>query len=169
MCEPTTLLIASTAMMAAGQMVQGVNNAASMRYRAKVGEQNAGMERAAARDALDRGAIEEQRQYRANSQRMGDLRLRQAASGIDMDIGSSAQLEDNYAQVGWEDAQTVRENAAREAKGYEINAWNASAGAAADRSAAKGAMWQTAFDVGGTLLSGAQQYRKMRAPQAAYG
>lgn len=169
MCEPTTLIIAATAMQTAGQIVQGVNTAKQMRYSAKINEINANMDRKAAQDALDRGRIEEQRQYRRNSQRMGAIRAAQAANGIETEFGSASDVQFDAKQIGWEDADTIRQNAAREATGFEINAWNREAQAKADRAGAKAAMWNTVFDVGSTILGGAQQYRKAKAPQASGG
>ena len=154
--------MAATAMQTAGTIVSGVNQAKASKYSAKVREQNAAMDRAAARDAVERGQIEEQKQYRDNAQRQGAQRAAMAANGIDVDFGSAAIIQDDAKRIGWMDAQTVRENARREVKGYEISAFNNDAGAATDRANAKSAMWSTVFDAGGTMLGGAQQYRKLK-------
>lgn len=164
MCEPATLAIVGTAVATAGTVVAGVNQSNMQRYQAKIAERNAAIERNAAQDALERGRIEEQRQYRKNAQRLGAQRAAMAANGIEVDFGSALDLQTDTKQVGWEDAQTIRENSMREAKGYEIRAWNSEAEASAKRSAASATLFQTAFDAGSTMLSGAQQYRKLQAP-----
>lgn len=165
MCLPAApLLIASTALSAGSALVGGLQSAAASRYSAKIGQANADRDRAAAQDALKRGGIEEQRQYQRNAQRMGMQRASMAASGLDLGFGTPMDIIEDTARVGWEDAQTVRENAAREATGYEIRAWNADAQASADKANAKAAVWSAALDAGGTVLSGAQQYRKLKAP-----
>lgn len=144
-------------------MVKGVNGANALRYKAKVDDRNAALDRASAQDALERGRIEEGRQGRKTGQLVGQQRAAMAANGVEVDFGSAADLQADTRQVGFEDAQTIRENAARESKGYEISAWNQKASGAANRSAAGAAMWATAFDAGSTMLSGAQQYRKLQA------
>lgn len=164
MCEPvsltTGLMIASSALTATGAVMQGVSTRNSMRYKAAMGERNAALDRAAARDALKRGEIENRRQQQRTAQRLGAQRAGLAASGLDVDFGSAGELQDDTRRMGWEDSQTVRENAMREARGYEISAWNRDAGAAADRATGSAAMWSAAMDAGGSLLTGAQQVRK---------
>lgn len=153
-------------MQTVGGIVSGVNSAKAMKYQAKVADQNAQIDRAASIDALERGEIEEQRQYRRNAAALGAQRAAQAANGISTEFGSAADVQLDTKRVGWEDAQTVRENAVRESQGFEIRAWNSQAGAAASRANAKSAMWATAFDAGSNILGGAQQYRKAQAAKA---
>lgn len=169
MCEPTTLIIAATAMQTVGTVVQGVNQSKALKYRANMAERNAAMDRAAAQDAVERGRIEEMRENRRTAQRLGAQRAAMAANGVEVDFGSAADLQEDTRMIGWEDASTIRENAMREAKGYEISAWNSEADAANSRAGAKAAIWQTVFDAGSTMLSGAQQYRKAQAPRQAAG
>jgi len=163
MCPPPVLLLAATAVSAMGTVVSGIGQAQSQRFAAKVADRNAALDRRAAQDALERGRIEEQRQYRKNAQVMGAQRAAMAANGIEVDFGSAADLQRDTKEVGWQDAQTIRENAMREGRGFEINAWNSEAQASASRSAANAAMVGTVFDVGSTVLSGAQKYRKAQA------
>lgn len=171
MCEPisltTGLLIASTAVSTLGTVVAGTQAAGAAKYRANVANQNAQIERAAARDALERGAQEEQRQYRRNAQRQGEIRAAQAANGLEVDFGTNADIADDAKRIGLEDAATVRENARRESRGYDIRAWNSSAGAAAAKGEAKAAIWATVFDAGSTMLSGATQFAKAGAASKA--
>lgn len=150
-------------MQVMGTVAGGVSQANSMKYQAKVAEQNAQIDRAASRDALERGSEEEARQYRRNAAVQGAQRAAMAANGIDVDFGSAADLQLDTKRVGWQDAQTVRENANRESSGYEINAWNNQASAVNSRYGAKATMWATAFDAGGQILGAAQQYRKGQA------
>lgn len=165
MCVPAVpLMIAATAVGTLGSVVSGVNQANSYRYQAKMQDRNAALDRNAAQDALARGRVEEERQGRRTQQLVGQQRAAMAANGIEVDFGSAASLQDDTRMIGFEDAQTIRENAARESKGYEIRAWNSRAGASANRSNASGALWATAFDAGSKLLAGAQSYRKMQAP-----
>ncbi len=148
---------------AAGTVVGGVNEAKALRYRAKVDERNAALDRASAQDALKRGRIEEERQGRRTAQLIGQQRAAAAANGVEVDFGSMGDLQGDSRMLGYEDARTLRENSSRESRGYEINAWNRQASASANRAAASATMWKTAFDAGGQLLSGASQTSKLRA------
>jgi hypothetical protein len=62
---------------------------------------------------------------------------------------------------------TVRENAMREARGFEIRAWNAETRSNQAKAEGKAAMVGAIFDAGANLLSSAQQFRKMQAPRRA--
>lgn len=157
------MAIAAAGIAAAGSIVSGVNQANQMRYSARVADANAAMDRAAAQDALDRGAKEEQRQYRKTAQLLGAQRAAMAANGLEVDFGSAAAIQTDTKTIGWEDAATIRENATREAKGYEISAANNNDKAVASRAGAKAAIIGGVFDAGSTMLSGAAQSRRMKA------
>lgn len=148
-------------------VAQGVATAKSSRYRAQIADRNAAMDRNSAQDALARGRIQEERQGRRTRQLVGEQRVAMAANGVEVDFGSAGALQDDTRMIGFEDAQTIRENAARESQGYEIRAWNSRADAVNERANAKAALWSTALDAGSTMLAGAQQYRRMRAPTLA--
>lgn len=163
MCDPISLTIAATAVAAGGQIVQGVGQAQQSRYEAQIYDRNTALDREQAQDALARGRIDEARQYRKNAQLMGAQRAAAAANGIETDFGSMGDLQGDTKRLGWEDAATIRENAIRETKGYEIQAYNSQAKAASARSAASGALIGTVFNVGSTILAGATQTSKLKA------
>lgn len=163
MCEPATLALAAAAVTAAGTIVSGVNTRKSLRYAAKISDRNAALDRAAAQDALERGRIEEERQGRRTRALLGDQRAAAAANGVEVDFGSMGYLQDDTRMVGFEDAQTIRQNAMRESKGYEISAWNRKADASAKRAQGGAAMWASVFEAGGTLLNAGSQFGKAQA------
>lgn len=168
MCDPVSISLGvGAALSATGSVMGGISADQQGHYAAKIADQNAKMDHLSSRDALERGRIEEQRQYRHNARAMGAQRVAIAANGIELDFGTAADLQTDTARAGWEDAQTIRENAVREAKGFEISAWNHTAQASADRAQGNAAMWKGVFDAGGTLLSSASQIGKYRAGQAA--
>lgn len=160
MCEPVSLGIAAASVLAAGKVVEGINTGRSLRYQARLAERNAALDRAAAQDALERGRVEEMRQGRKTAQMVGAQRAAIAANGVEVDFGSMGDVTDDTRMVGFEDARTIRQNAARESKGYEISAWNRTADASAKKSQAGAAVWASAFDAAGTLLSAGSQYKK---------
>lgn len=100
--------------------------AASMQgeYTARIDEQNAGIADMQAKDATDRGTIEEQRQRLGTRQNIGSTRAAQAAQGVDISSGSAADVQASEAGLGELDALTIRNNAARESWGYNVDAAN---------------------------------------------
>jgi hypothetical protein len=163
LCEPATIALAAAAVTATGKIVEGVNTRKGLRYQAKIADRNAALDRAAAADALERGRVEEMRQGRKTAQLIGAQRAAIAANGVEVDFGSMGDVTADTRMIGFEDAQTIRKNAARESKGYEISAWNRKADASAKRAQGGAAMWASAFDAAGTLLSAGSQYKKAKA------
>lgn len=163
MCDPVTLLAAGTLTSAVSTMAGGIAQAGGMKYQAKLAEQNAALDRANAQDAMKRGAIEEQRQYTRNAQRLGAQRAALAANGVEVEFGSAADLQEDTRRIGQEDAATVRENAIREVRGFEIRSWNQRAEAAAQRANATNTLITSALDTGSTLLGGAEKWKNMKA------
>lgn len=163
MCEPATLTLIAAGVAAAGTVVTGVMAYQQHQYQKKVAHRNEDLATEAAKDALARGKIEEQRQYRRTSQMLGAQRAAMAANGIDVDFGSAAAVTRDTMTFGQEDAATIRENTIRETKGYEINAMNFGAEAQSQGMQATGALVSSAFSAGSTLLGGASQYGKLKA------
>lgn len=94
-------------------------------YEAAIHEQNADIAEAQARDAIERGKTKEGRFRRDVSQLKGSQRARLAAQGIDISSGSAGYLQADTAVIGEVDALTIRNNAAREAWGFKVQAADA--------------------------------------------
>lgn len=95
-------------------------------YQKTIFDQNAKMADLQATDALQRGQLAEQRSRLETRQQIGSTRADLAAQGIDVGSGSAADVQASQAGVGELDALTIRNNAAREAYGYKVEALNAS-------------------------------------------
>lgn len=85
---------------------------------------NAVYSRFRAQDALDRGAKEAYRYGQQSKVLMGQQRAALAAQGIDVDSGSSAEIQDQTRRVALEDMQTIQNNAWRESFGLQFEASN---------------------------------------------
>lgn len=72
--------------------------------------------RKAAFDDMERGVEAETMHRRELQQRAADAEARMAGAGIDISRGSAASLLDDFAEVEFLDARTIRENARREAQ-----------------------------------------------------
>ncbi|HKA75346.1 MAG TPA: hypothetical protein VKE26_26320 [Xanthobacteraceae bacterium] len=89
---------------------------------AELAEYNAAVADVQARDAVARGAIEEQQFRRDLDVLIGAQRAGYAAGNIDVGYGSAVDVQADAAFLGELDALTIRTNAAREAWGYQVEA-----------------------------------------------
>ena len=103
-----------------------------------------------ARDAVNRGNIEQEKQRQKTQQMMGAQRAAMGASGAQADSGSFGNVLLDTATTGEQDAQTIRTNALRSAWGLETEA---------DQTRWKGEQAKKAsrYRAAGTILSGAGQ------------
>lgn len=83
---------------------------------------NAGIADWQAQDALERGAVEEKRLRRRTEQVIGSQRTGLAAQGVDVNRGSALDVQADAAYLGELDALTIKNNAAKEAWGYKVQA-----------------------------------------------
>lgn len=91
-------------------------------YASAAYSQNAGLAEQQAADAIARGVESESRFRTEVKGAVGSSRASQAAQGIDVGAGSAVDVQHDIAAVGELDALTIRNNAAREAWGYQTQA-----------------------------------------------
>ena len=155
MCELTTMLmIGSTVMGAAGAVQQGKAANASAQYNAQVADMNAKLSESQARDAVARGAIDEQQQRMKTSLTLGQQRAAMAANGVDLKFGSPLDALVDTATMGELDALTIRTNTYREERDIRQQGLNAQGQASmmrAEGAAAKSGGYLSAM---GTVLGG---------------
>ena len=85
-------------------------------------ERNAGFADWQAEDALARGAINEKRARQHTEEVIGAQRTSFAVQHVDVNLGSALDVQADAAYLGELDALTIRNNAAKEAYGYEVQA-----------------------------------------------
>lgn len=174
MCDlMMALTLSSTLLGAAGAVQQGQATAASSRYNAQVQEMNATLADRRAKDALERGAVEEQRKRQQVAGLQGQQKAAMAANGVDLTFGSPLDTIVDSAVMGEMDALTIRTNTAREAYDYKVGAVNQRAGATMSRAAADNAETSGYLGAAGTILGGAgrayQGYRTGNFGSFGYG
>lgn len=98
---------------------------ASLMYEADTEGQNVEIARLMGRDALQRGLLDEWSFRRDASQVQGQQRARLGSSGADVNTGSAAYLQEEMIVATDLDALAIRQNAGREAYGYEVEAYAA--------------------------------------------
>lgn len=110
------------ALTAAAGAYTAYSQAQAGRFNQKVARYNAAVAEAQASDALARGAVAEQR-YRGQVRTLiGSQRAGYAGQGVDVSRGSAARTQERTAEIGEQDAITIRNNAAREAWGFQVQA-----------------------------------------------
>lgn len=125
---------------AAGKMQQGKIDAATA-------ETNKRLALAQANDELLRGTIEESRYRRQIAMIAGQQRADLGARNVTAS-GTALDILSDTAQIGEEDIQTIRNNAARGAWGYRNQASEASRWGANQQSNARGAAFGTLLTAG---------------------
>lgn len=103
---------------------QASASSAAGQYAARVDEQNAKQADAQSADALLRGQAAVQRRGLETRQQIGSTRAAMAAQGVDVSSGSAADVQSSEAAIGKIDETTLRNNAAREAWGYQVEGIN---------------------------------------------
>lgn len=119
------LMAMSTASTIGGALDQRRAGAAAERqgeYEGGLLDANAGLADAGAADAIARGREAEGRQRGQIRRLAGGQRAALGGSGIDIDSGSALDVVRNDATMGELDALTIRNNARREAWGYQVQA-----------------------------------------------
>lgn len=167
MCGPALPIIAA-GMAAASAITGGLAANSQARFKAKIAERNAAMEREAAQQALQNGREANLDHYRKLGQLKGAQRARAAAGGVGVDFGTATWVQDDAAMLGREDAQRIYRQTVQDVRGRDIQASNFMGEANAQRSAGTMALIKAGLDAGGSLLDGANQYKNLKPKTLTY-
>ena len=155
MCElMTAMMIGSTLMGGIGAIQQGQAASASGKYNAQVADMNAKMADRAAKDALERGKLEEQKQRQKTAGLMGQQTAAMAANGLDIGFGSPLDTLVDTATLGELDALTIRSNSYREERDIRQQGANYRGQAGMYRAGASSALTGGYLNAAGTFLGG---------------
>lgn len=170
MCDFGIILTAASTMIgAAGQVQQANAQADAEEYNAKVADMNATLSERRARDALERGKLEEQQKRREVAQIEGRQKAAMAANGVDLSFGSPLDTLVDTAVMGELDALTIRSNTAREAYDHQVAAVNGRADANLRRMNASATKKGGNLAAFGTILTGAGKAYGQSTGSLAYG
>lgn len=150
-------------MAAASAGIGALSANAQARYRAKIADRNAAMDREAAQQEILNTREEALSHYRKVSQLKGQQRAIAAANGVDLGFGTAADVLADSEMLSREDVSRIYKRGAERTRGFEISASNNTAEAGASRQAGTGALIKGVFDMGSSVLSGASQYNSMQA------
>lgn len=166
MCGPLAvpLAIAATAMSAGGKLMEGAGQSAQFKYQASIDKTNASLAEGQARDSIANTNLEAQRRYRELSQTKGAQQAAMGANGVDLNFGSSVDVQRDTAMIGNEDVGQLYKAGHERTKGFEINAFNYNSQATANTAKSSSAMQGGIFGALSTALGGASQISGMRKP-----
>jgi uncharacterized protein YfaS (alpha-2-macroglobulin family) len=156
-CGPALPLVAA-GLAAAGTITSALSANAQARYKAKIDERNAAMEREAAQQSILNTQQDALAHYRKVAALKGAQRAQAAANGVGVDFGTAADVLGDTELLSREDVGRIYKQGQQRTRGFEIQASNDLGDASASRQAGTGALISGAFNAGGTLLGGAQQY-----------
>ena len=156
MCFATAALIAGgigAATTAVGTVEGGQATANAANYSAQVARNNAAIANQNADYAIAAGQQKAATESLKNAATMGKIKANQAASGIDVNTGSAAKVQESAREVGALDTATVLNNAELTAYGYRSNATSFTAQAGLDTLEAEQAPLGADIGAVGTGLS----------------
>lgn len=137
MCDPITAFAVAAGVGAYGAYSSSQSAKAQAEYQAEVERNNAKIAAYQRDDAIARGGEEANRVQREAERMRGAQVVRLASNGLDISSGTPLAMIEDTVFFGQEDAATARNNAAREAWGYDVQRHNALASASMYSSAAK--------------------------------
>jgi len=165
---------AGLAMMGGSSLVSGLTNASALKsqaeYQRQQGEINAQLADMQAGDVIARGDVDATKAIKAGDRMVGEQRAALAASGVDVNYGSSLDAQNDTKASAMADARTIKSNAWREAWGIKTQANTATAQAGFNYAATKGAAANSIATGGMNALSyGTQAYGKYKDNQTPKG
>lgn len=162
MADPVSLGVMSIGASTGGSLLSafgasksGAAQSRAYQYQAGVAELNRKIALQNRDYALATGETEAQRYGMQASQRMGAIRAGIGASGIDIGSGSKAAVQESQQTVSKIDLDQIRNNAARKAYGFEVEASQDAAQTGLYTRAAADAAEAGQIKALGSLVSGA--------------
>lgn len=159
----TPLMIAATAVSTIGSVVGAIGQAKQANYAASIADRNAKIAAGQAADSVQNTNLEAHRRARLLAQTQGDQQAALAANGVDINFGTSLDLQRDTAMIGAEDLGQIYKAGNERTRGFDTQSGNYRAEASAQRAKASGAIVNGLFDAVGTALGGASQIAKLNA------
>lgn len=153
-------------MSAVGGMSSTIGSVANAVNARRVANVNAGLAQQQATDAIARGQTAEFNQRLKTAQLKSTQTARMAANGVALDSGSPLDVLTSTDVMGEQDALQIRNNAAREAWGYQAQAANYRAQGAAANPWAAGIA--TLLGSSGSVANNWYRYRMNSAGSGLY-
>lgn len=146
--------VAGAGVGAYGAIKQGEATSNAEKYNAQVATNNAAIAEQSAQRAGAAGNAQAEQASLKTRATVGAIKANQAASGVDVNSGSSLDVRSSAQELGELNAINVRSNAANAAYGYKVQAASYSGQSTLDQYAASTATSAADISAGGTVLSG---------------
>ena len=163
MADPVSMMaVASMAATAGGAITSAIGSnfagqasGQSYQYQAQIAQINSQVAKQNAAYATEVGEVDAQQSGMQTRAQIGQTKAIQGSSGLDVNTGSGAAVRTSEAEIGVENQNIIRANAAKQAYGYEVNAAQFTNQASLD--IASGANAVTAGNIGAfsSILGGA--------------
>lgn len=141
-------LLSAQGAMAGGEAAQRMYN-----YRAQVAMINSQIDQQNADYELNKGEIQVQQYGMKSAQQQGQIRASQGASGIDVNSGSTKDVQTSQRLVSNMDMAQIRSNAAKVAYDYRTQSTYDQSQAGLDVMAGEDAMTEGRYKAAGSLIS----------------
>lgn len=162
MADPATIGMMSMGASAGGSLLGMVSSlmggdakSKSFEYKAAIARMNIAVAKQNKEWALKSGETEALRSGMKTGFVLGEMKAKQGASGLDVNKGSGALVRASQHKIGLLDQTTIRENAARRAYGFDVQAANLQAEANAFDVASDNAEMEGYLGAASSLLGGA--------------
>ncbi len=163
MCGPAALAIGAAVVTAAGQGFSAIQSAQQHRYQAAVADQNAKLAAQAAFQEQENTRQAALDFYNKKGQLSGQQRAAMSANGIDINFGSAGQVQADTEMMARSDVGKIYKQGDRAVVARDYEGANYRGEAGAQRSAASGAIVGGLFDIAGTALGTAKQFKPLKA------
>lgn len=144
--------LAGGLLSAYGNYQSGVANEKMYNYRAAVADINSKINMQNSDYALTVGEKQGVQYGMKAAQTQGQIKVGQAASGLDVNTGSAKNVQDSQSKITRMDLDTIRSNAAKTAYDYRVAATSDQNQAAMDRAAASNAKRAGTLGALGSLI-----------------
>lgn len=145
-----------TGVGAVSNVIQGLGQQQQYNYLAQVASNNAAITRANAQATASAGTVTESYEKARTTAAVAQQKVGQAASGVDVNVGSPVASREATQTVGNLDAAMIHYNTARSVYGLESEAGQYDAQAGLDKLAGRNSVLSGIAKAGTTVLGGAQ-------------
>lgn len=145
-----------------GSIVEGFAGGRAADFQAQIARNNAQVALANSQAASQAGDIAAMNSLLRTRAQIGQTKVAQAASGIDVNTGSAADVRASQRLLGVLDAMTIRSNAARASYGYQAESMSEAARAKSLARRAGMSRIRGIMDASGTILEGATTIDRQR-------
>jgi len=149
------MMAASTAVGVFGQLQAGQAAKSAADFNSGIQSMNANFDKQQAKNVDAAGEAQAGIQGLKTRASVGGIKANQGASNIDVNSGSAQQVQSSAAEIGTEDATTIRRNATKQAYALEVQASGATAQADLDRMEGSQDMKSAEIGAASTFLGGA--------------